>query len=274
MKINAPGWKREWWYRISFEIDEKPLGQNERFLLVFQGLDTFVTIWLNGEEIGRHENMFREAVFDVSQRLRTEGPNTLALCFHPPLQQIEKAPFETWGRNPERAMMRKAQFGYGWDWGPRLPTIGIWRPVELCRQHSATIQGVHFSTLERDTNNNAVLVSVQVDVERFAGDQAPTLSIALLPPDNTQGTATVAEQTLTLQESGSQLSAYELCDQIGILVWHAHLATERLLARLKLEYPGLLWFRQSWLLLHPQGLCSSIGLFSGARRWWRRTMDY
>src|SRR5205807_6960471 len=45
---------REWWYRISFESEEKPLRQDERFLLVFQGLDTFVTIWLNGEVVGRH----------------------------------------------------------------------------------------------------------------------------------------------------------------------------------------------------------------------------
>ncbi len=100
--------------------------------------------------------MFREAVFDVSHLLRTDGPNTLALCFHPPLQQLELSPFESWGRNPERAMMRKAQFGYGWDWGPRLPTIGIWRPVELCRQRYATMQGMHFSTLEIDTKRSDI----------------------------------------------------------------------------------------------------------------------
>lgn len=199
--------EREWWYRISFESKEQPLRQDERFLLVFQGLDTFVTTWLNGEVLGRHANMFREAIFDVSQRWRTAGPNTLALCFHPPLQQVENALFESWGRHPYRAMVRKAQFGYGWDWGPRLPTIGIWRPVELRRQRYAAIQGMHFSTLEIDTNSNKALVAAQVDVERFAGDQALALSLALLSHDTSAGTTAVAEQTLTLQGSGSRLSA-------------------------------------------------------------------
>jgi beta-mannosidase len=87
--------QREWWYRASLENQEAPLGQGERLLLVFEGLDTFVTIWLNGERLGKHENMFREVVFDVSQRWHTNSSNTLALCFHPPLQKIEQAPFDT-----------------------------------------------------------------------------------------------------------------------------------------------------------------------------------
>lgn len=199
--------EREWWYRISFKSGEKPLQQDERLLLVFQGLDTFVTIWLNGEVLGRHANMFREAVFDAGQRLRTDGPNTLALCFHPPLQQVELSAFKSWGPHPERVMMRKAQFGYGWDWGPRLPTIGIWRPVELYRQRYASMQGMHFSTLEIDTNRNKALVAVQVEVERFGGDRALALAIALYSPGAPSGATAVAEHTLTLQGSGSQLSA-------------------------------------------------------------------
>jgi len=213
---------REWWYRISFESEEQPLRQDERLLLVFEGLDTFVTIWLNGEELGKHANMFDEAIFDVSHRLHSDQPNTLALCFHPPLQEIEKAPFESWGRNPYRVMMRKAQFGYGWDWGPRLPTIGIWRPVELLRQRFATIQGMHFSTLEIDTNRKKALVAVQVDVERFAGEQEVTLAIALRSPDTSAGEAAVAEQTVTLQEMGDQLSAKVYMEVGNPQLWWTH----------------------------------------------------
>jgi beta-mannosidase len=210
--------EREWWYRLSFESQEQPLRQDERFLLVFHGLDTFVTIWLNGEVLGTHANMFREAVFDASHRWRTGRPNTLALCFHPPLQQAENAPFENWGRNPYRVTMRKAQFGYGWDWGPRLPTIGIWRPVELRRQRYATICGMHFSTLDLDMNSKKALVSAQVEVERFAGDQAVTLSLALLSPGTSAGATPVAQHTVTLQESGSQLSA-----KVSMEIEHPHL---------------------------------------------------
>src|SRR3989454_6670509 len=174
--------EREWWYRISFDSEEQPLRQDERLLLVFQGLDTFVTIWLNGELLGRHANMFREAAFDVSHRWRTDGPNTLALCFHPPLQQVEKAPFDNWGRNPERVMMRKAQFGYGWDWGPRLPTIGIWRPVELHRQRYATIQGMHFRTLDISHGAERAAVAVGVEAERFGTVGPLTARIQVASP--------------------------------------------------------------------------------------------
>jgi hypothetical protein len=55
---------REWWYRMSFDGPHRPLGPEERLRLVFNGLYTFATVWLNGEEIGSHSSMFREAVFD------------------------------------------------------------------------------------------------------------------------------------------------------------------------------------------------------------------
>ena len=72
---------REWWYRLRFEGPSQSLRPDERLELVFHGLDTFVTLWLNGEKLGQHQNMFREAVFDVTGRLRIGQPNTLALCF-------------------------------------------------------------------------------------------------------------------------------------------------------------------------------------------------
>ena len=76
---------REWWYRLSFDGPLEPPRPDERLLLVFHGLDTFATVWLNDAELGRHRSMFLEAVFDVSGRVRAEEPNILALCFDRPL---------------------------------------------------------------------------------------------------------------------------------------------------------------------------------------------
>ena len=161
--------EREWWYRTRLTYQQVPLEPDERLLLIFHGLDTFVTIWLNGHELGRHSNMFRLAVFDVSRRICTDGPNSLALCFHRPLDEVEEAKSPQWeGRPmPPRNLMRKAQFSYGWDWGPRLPTIGIWRPVELRRQQHAAIQGIQFATTEIDKQQDRALVLFKVEVERF-----------------------------------------------------------------------------------------------------------
>ncbi len=70
---------REWWYRLSFDGPPEPPEPDERLLLIFHGLDTFATIWLNGEELGRHRNMFREAVFGVGGRGRATPRTRAAL---------------------------------------------------------------------------------------------------------------------------------------------------------------------------------------------------
>ena len=62
--------EREWWYRLTFNAPAEAAAAGERLQLVFEGLDTFATVYLNGEEIGEHHNMFRPAAFDVTGRLR------------------------------------------------------------------------------------------------------------------------------------------------------------------------------------------------------------
>jgi beta-mannosidase len=175
--------EREWWYRLTFE-GPAPAGPDERLRLVFHGLDTFATVYLNGEKLGAHENMFRAAVFDVTERLLAEGENLLALRFDPPLSRVGSEVPEQWAPfNHERVWMRKGQFGYGWDWGPRLPTVGIWRPVELRRERCAAITGVTFTTLRLSAGAEEALVEVRLEVEHFAGDGEVHASVELRPPD-------------------------------------------------------------------------------------------
>lgn len=161
--------EREWWYRVRFRAGGGAPLENERVLLVFHGLDTFAVLYLNGNLLGRSQNMFREAVFDVSNKLKWGQENVLVVRFDPPAKHVDpKNPFQsTWGRNPERVYLRKAQFGYGWDWGPRLPTIGIWRPVELVRHKTAALLGVQFNTLRVDSVGKQALVMVRVETSRF-----------------------------------------------------------------------------------------------------------
>ncbi|MBJ7597314.1 glycoside hydrolase family 2 protein [Candidatus Nephthysia bennettiae] len=182
---------REWWYRFSFEGPETPPEPDERLLLVLHGLDTFVTLWLNGERLGEHRNMFREAVFDVTPQLRAGAANTLALCFHPPLRQELPAAPDPWGRNQERVGMRKAQYGYGWDWGPRLPTVGVWRPIELRRQKRAALLGVQFSTVELSGDRGRAVVRVRVEVDAFASRGPRRARLRLHDEDGTAAETTV-----------------------------------------------------------------------------------
>jgi beta-mannosidase len=192
---------REWWYRTTFQGPEESLQADERLRLVFHGLDTFATVWLNGEELGRHQNMFREAVFDVSTSLHP-GENTLAVLFDRPLDHAGEEHPDQWGRNPERVSMRKAQFGFGWDWGPRLPTVGIWRPVELRRERGASFRGVHFYTLDVDPTGQRAAIAMRVEAEPFATEGRIEASITLTAPDGEP----VSEDSLILDGKGSDLA--------------------------------------------------------------------
>jgi beta-mannosidase len=197
---------REWWYRIPFTAPDEPLAAGERIRLVCHGLDTFATLWLDGQEIGQHENMFRAAEFDVGERLRPGASHMLAIRFDPPLARIAGKTLSAWGRNPERTPMRKAQFGYGWDWGPRLPTIGVWRPIELRRQRGAALAGVHFATLDLTRDHNRAVVAVRVEAERFATASSLVARITLTPPDG-RGNETEIVHDLVLDGPSDALDA-------------------------------------------------------------------
>jgi beta-mannosidase len=184
--------ERDWWYRAEFDAPVD-LAPDERLRLTFLGLDTVVEIWLNGTRLGSHENMFRPAEFDITDRVQPS--NTLLLRFSPPLAGLEvpesvaemfrrlgsafselSADSETTasegeglgsGALPLTTLRRKATFSWGWDFGPRVPSIGIWRPVELSRERIATICGHHVRT-DAIRPDGTAEVTVLVEVDAFA----------------------------------------------------------------------------------------------------------
>jgi beta-mannosidase len=236
--------EREWWYRFAFDGPADDPGDGVRLRLVFHGLDTYATVWLNETELGRHRNMFREAVFDVTELVRPGEPNTVAVRFDPPLAHAGPALPGQWApNNHERVWMRKAQFGYGWDWGPRLPTIGLWRPVELRRERRAVLTGVRADVVELAPDHSHALVAVHVGAERFATEGELTAVVRLTPPGEEPVESTVTlrdghaaaylsiaepllwwthdlgepvlhELRVTLDEDGTELDAREL--QVGL----------------------------------------------------------
>ncbi|MCF7688928.1 MAG: hypothetical protein K9N01_11565 [Cephaloticoccus sp.] len=118
----------DWWYRT--EVTPPPVGPGQRLNLLFEGLDVFATIYLNGREIGCHQNMFTPLRLDVTDHVQP-GPNRLEVCLGPPVSPPGRVPSpEVRGYgSPLRLQVRKAQCCYGWNITPRLVTIGIWKPV-------------------------------------------------------------------------------------------------------------------------------------------------
>ena len=207
--------EREWWFRFHFTAERAAAGEQLR--LIFHGLDTYATIWLDGEPLGQHENMFRPAIFDVTERLRSGGEHTIAIRFDPPLLRIAGKTLSTWGRNVERSAMRKAQFCFGWDWGPRLPTVGIWRPVELQRVRTAVISGVQFATVDLTADHARAVVKVRIEGERLGDSGDLRARIELTPPDG--GTPVTSEIDLP-GEDALDTTAYLTVEQPAL--WWTH----------------------------------------------------
>jgi len=127
----------DWSYRTTFYWEAKAESPNRK--LIFEGLDTICTISLNGTVIAEHDNMFVALEVDVTNALQ-EGDNELRIDFKSAINVglARQAEFfhkeglpEYVERFEERSFVRKIQCMYGWDWGPRLVSCGVWRPIRL-----------------------------------------------------------------------------------------------------------------------------------------------
>lgn len=109
-----------------------------KVILCFEGLDTFANVQLNGETILETDNMFLPYRVDISHSMSSNTTQTLEVHFDSALLKAReicaKHPehkFVSFNGEPARLAVRKAQYHWGWDWGPLLMTAGIWRPVKL-----------------------------------------------------------------------------------------------------------------------------------------------
>ena len=125
---------RDWEYRTTFSAPAE-LFDGEEIELAADGLDTIATVRLNGHEIGRTENMFVAHRWSVKSLLRP-GENELTVRFGSALKYIEThrrnhRPREFNDSVGRCQVIRKQQCQFGWDWGPRFVTAGIWRDLRL-----------------------------------------------------------------------------------------------------------------------------------------------
>ena len=124
---------QQWVYRKVFTLPGSLL--KERTVeLVAEGLDTYAEIRCNGKRVGTTEDMFVEHRLPIRRYLKA-GKNILEILFDSPVERSQKLE-ERHGAlrvalEPHRVYVRKAQYSFGWDWGPKLTTSGIWRSIRL-----------------------------------------------------------------------------------------------------------------------------------------------
>ncbi|MHA1679530.1 MAG: glycosyl hydrolase 2 galactose-binding domain-containing protein [Promethearchaeota archaeon] len=168
----ASAWVFESGWNVYMDI--KPSAEilaREKQILVFHGIDTFCTISLNGNLLGKVDNMHRKWEFDVTGMLGDAVGNHLIFSFDSP----SKTAVKLWEDDNKRmtasgdtlpgsAYTHKAQYSYGWDWGPKLPDIGIWKEVELVGIDGPRLLDVQvLQTFESDYK------SVEIQVKANAG---------------------------------------------------------------------------------------------------------
>lgn len=160
--------QKEWWYRKEFNLSPDFV-KKRAIELVFEGLDTFATIWINGVQIGEAHNMFTPWRFNVTKLLQ-EGINLVAVRFRPvcavatELQAKFGVKYGSLHADnfSARPYVRKAAYSFGWDWGPTLPTAGIWKTVKIVAYEHAKLGSVAFMPVEVSTKKAKVEAVAQV----------------------------------------------------------------------------------------------------------------
>lgn len=146
--------KTDWEYKTVFLIDEK-IYNNKNIKLQFNGLDTYADVYLNDQLILQADNMFRGWALDVKKFVK-RGNNELLIKFwsaQNKVDSIAKAQLPLIRPDNNRVYVRKAQFQFGWDWGPKFVGCGIWQSITLMSWNDEKLKPVG-----RGERNNVKLI--------------------------------------------------------------------------------------------------------------------
>jgi beta-mannosidase len=162
---------KSWDYIKEFELEDLPAEDNVE--LIFKGVDTLSDIYLNGKYLGNTEDMFLEYRFNIKDLLK-KGKNTLKVNIKSPVKE-PKALERVYGKigateESIRPYIRKAQYSYGWDWGARVVTSGIWKPVYIESYNKARLVGCTAHLEEISDRNGRIRVSGYVQSTSLIDD--------------------------------------------------------------------------------------------------------
>ncbi|MDQ6788971.1 MAG: glycoside hydrolase family 2 protein, partial [Acidobacteriota bacterium] len=160
--------KTDWEYETTFQVSADTL-KRQNIEIVFQGLDTYANIFLNDKPILDADNMFRTWRVGVKNSLK-QGANVLRIRFRSPINEIlpkmKTLDYELPAVNDQGEKTsphtRKAPYQYGWDWGPRFVTSGIWKPVNLVAWDDARIEDLQIKQNKLSKENADLSAIVEV----------------------------------------------------------------------------------------------------------------
>ena len=184
--------KKDWEYKTILNITEEEFNKNN-IVLDFEGLDTYADVYLNDHIILKADNMFRSWEINIKPIIK-QGDNSLKVILHSPikigLELLAASPYAYPAINDQSengelddkkvsVFTRKAGYHYGWDWGPRLVTSGIWKPVKLKSWNNLKIKDVFIK------QTNVTKEEAQLDFEiEFALDKQFSGLIKIVNQEN------------------------------------------------------------------------------------------
>jgi beta-mannosidase len=176
-----------WDYALRFDVDEGLL-EKEFVELVFEGLDTYADISLNGYELISTDNQFREWKVDVKRYLK-EKDNLLEVHFTGYDSVMTDLYEQVLPVLPEKyAVSRKAPYQHGWDWAPKYKNVGIWKPVKLMGWDEARLESAYVVTKVADTERAELML--HLNYESDGEDNAEV--ILEVGPSTDSGTLTLS----------------------------------------------------------------------------------
>ncbi|SER49235.1 beta-mannosidase [Gracilibacillus ureilyticus] len=173
--------QKDYIFQKEFEIKKGEL-EYDHFEFIFHGVDTIADIFLNGHKISNTDNMHRIFEISVKDYLK-EGTNILKVILYSPIRYIESMHEKDPLAGVDHAIqgyqhLRKSHSMFGWDWGPKIPDLGIWRDVELVMWNDNRIDDVYIAQNHEENH-------VQLDVKVTLHNQKNTnlrLSAKVISP--------------------------------------------------------------------------------------------
>lgn len=206
--------ERAWEYRRSFTLPSA-FRHEDVIELVADGLDTVATVTLNGQEVGRTENMFLGHRWNVKHLLRA-GKNELTVRFESAMDYVRQ---HRTGHHPKEfndpvgrsQVIRKEQCQFGWDWGPRFVTAGIWRDLRMEAWSRNRLESVRVTQEHRD--DGTVRLTISPELARADATATVQWSLGLkgkIVEEGTGGEIVVKEPALWWPNGQGEQNLYEL----------------------------------------------------------------
>ena len=196
--------KTDWEYQTTFNVTPELLAR-DNIDLIFEGLDTYANVFLNDEPLLNTDNMFRTWRADA-KRLLKPGANTLRIRFRSPINEVlplmAKMNYQLPAGNDQGEKTsphtRKAPYQFGWDWGPRFVTSGVWRPVYLEAWNRARVEDLHI--LQKQVTADAARLTAEIEVVADAETSATIIV------DNLTDKNIAAKRVVTLSPGVNRVS--------------------------------------------------------------------